>query len=91
MTQNQLEELEEWVESLEEPASYYDEEQDKDISLGGEPTVIEVSMALEATRTEVHLALVHVVEILQKLEKDMDKMRNHRHDASKQFGGRPEF
>ena len=91
MTQKQLDELGKWAQSLTEPASYYDGEQDADIELGDKPTLLELKSAMEGTRTELSLALDLVHGVLEKLEKDMDKMRNHRHDTSKQFGGRPEF
>ena len=86
-----IDELKEWAKTMSEPAGYYDEEQDAPIDLGVKPTVDELRQSLDNTRAEVGLALDVVHRSLEKLEKDMDKLRNHRHDISKQFGGRPEF
>ena len=92
MTQNQnLDELKEWAKTMSEPAGYYDEANDDAIELGDTPTVDELRLALNGARAEVGLVLDVIHRSLEKLEKDMDKLRNHRHDASKQFGGRPEF
>ena len=86
-----IDELKEWAKTMSEPAGYYDSEQDADIELGVNPTVGELRQSLESTRAEVGLALDAIHGSVEKLEKDMDKMRNHRHDTSKQFGGKPEF
>jgi hypothetical protein len=90
MTTNQ-DELKEWATSMTEPAGFYDEKNDDDIELGNTPTVDELRKALNSTRAEVGLALDVIHGSLEKIEKDLDKLRNHRHDNSKQFGGRPEF
>ena len=90
MTTN-IDELKEWAKAMGERPGYYDSEQDLEIELGENPTVAELRQSLESTRAEVGLALDAVSRSLEKLEKDMDKLRNHRHDISKQFGGRPEF
>ena len=86
-----IDEIKEWAKTLSEGATYYDEKQDADITLGSDPTNAELASALNATRAEVGIVLDLIHSAIERLEKDMDKLRNHRHDISKQFGGRPEF
>lgn len=90
MTTN-IDELKDWAEAMTEPAGYYDEEKDDSVELTTNPKADEIKRSLNTTRTEVGMALRIIAEALIKQDREMDKMRNHRHDNSKQFGGRPEL
>ena len=86
-----IEEAEDWAKQMTDHPMCYDEEHDVDIGLPANPTTSQVVSALDATRVQINLALMPMIEELKATQKELDKMRNHRHDNSKQFGGRPEL
>ena len=55
------------------------------------PTLAQVVSALDLTRGDISQALIEIEKIVEKHERELDKMRNHRHDFSKTFSGRAEF
>ena len=88
-----IEELENWIEELEGEPQYFEGLKDGEdpVKLPKNPTTEQLVKALSETRTVVALALTEVHAELEALHKDMDKLRNHRHDFSKTFSGRAEF
>jgi hypothetical protein len=70
---------------------FWDEVKEEVVDLTADFKADEMFNAVELMNADVHQALMHITDILDKHSSDLDKMRNHRHDISKQFGGRPEF
>jgi len=88
-----VDELKGWIKELEREPQYFEGIKDGEdpIPLRKSPTAEELVKALSETRTVVALALENARAELDSLHKDMDKLRNHRHDFSKTFSGRAEF
>jgi hypothetical protein len=88
-----IEELKSWKEELEKEPQYFEnvESGDDPIKLPKNPTTEQLLKALRETRSVVALALDEIHAELVANKKDLDKLRNHRHDFSKTFSGRAEF
>jgi len=88
-----IEELKGWIKELESEPQYFEGLKDGEdpIKLPKNPTSEQLVKALSETRTVIALALADAHAELEALHKDMDKLRNHRHDFSKTFSGRAEF
>jgi len=91
MTKTHMDDAEEWASVLNENLMFYDEKQDKDVKLPEHPTIDQVVSALGITRVQTNLALMPLIEEMRSVQKELDKLRNHRHDFSKTFSGRAEF
>ena len=91
MTTTNIDEAEEWAGILNESLIFYDEKQDKDVELPEHPTIDQAVSALGITRVQINLALMPLIEEMRSIQKELDKLRNHRHDFSKTFSGRAEF
>ena len=89
MTTN-IEEARDWARSLGEEPNYAKGEDTLE-ELPSKPTNEQLRAALVETRTVASLAISALVSQVEKQEKELDKLRNHRHDFSKTFSGRAEF
>jgi hypothetical protein len=85
-----IEDAEEWASVLNENMMCFDEKQDKDVELPENPTLDQLKSALEITRVQANLALIPIIQEIRAMQKELDKLRNHRHDFSKTFSGRAE-
>lgn len=82
-----------------EPSRWPDEDVEADkgkpenerIELGREAQTWEVLEALGVTRCEVGLALEEVLALLENLRDEVARLKQHRHDHSKLYTGRPEL
>ncbi len=80
-----------------EPYRWPDEEVDKDVPDGTRIDLDRTSKpwelleALGTTRSEIGLTLEKVYALIEELVDEIDRLKNHRHDHSKAYTGRPEL
>jgi hypothetical protein len=74
----------------EDVAADKDKPENEQIELGRDAQPWEILEALGNTRVEVSIALEKVSSVLEYLNDEIRKLKGHRHDNSKSYGGRPE-
>ena len=85
-----IDEIKDWASALSENANY-EVSEGVEKELPDKPTVEQLKSALLEARVQTHMALSLVGAELESISKELDKLRNHRHDFSKTFSGRAEF
>jgi len=85
-----IEEARDWADTLSNQPTYEVDENTME-ELSSKPTVEQLRSALIEARTQASLGLSALVSEVEAMNKDLDKLRNHRHDFSKTFSGRAEF
>ena len=91
-TTKETQEIEAIRETLgESDMNIWNEEKEQVEKLPEKPTLSQVVSAIDLLRGDIAQALIEVQSLFEKHEKELDKLRNHRHDFSKTFSGRAEF
>ena len=99
-TENDIADVDRWANDLmnEEPSRYPTEEEvekgkeeSKSFEISKDAKGWEIIEALGVTRSEVGMALQSVASVLEDLLDEVKRLKQHRHDTTKAYSGRPEM
>lgn len=84
-----IEESQNWAKALSEEPMYEKDENTME-ELPEKPTIDQLRSSLIETRVQASLGIGELASAVEAMQKELDKLRNHRHDFSKTFSGRAE-